>query len=107
VLCRLWWADYFSLESLNEHILLFLPGLKPDGLLLSVLKPKVSKEFKHRIRVAATAGQGPHKDHQKMTCNAKGMETRPTLLPAQRSSSPCCLNAFQTIFLDAIFMRPG
>jgi hypothetical protein len=81
--------------------------LKPGGFLLSVLKQKVSRELWHRPRVPATAEQGLHKNHQKMTCNAKRMETRPTLLSAPRSNSPCCSNAFQPIFLDAIFMIPG
>jgi hypothetical protein len=40
-------------------------ALRPDGLLLSALTQKVSKEFKHRLRVAATAEQGRRKNHQK------------------------------------------
>jgi hypothetical protein len=37
--------------------------LKPDELLLSVLKQQVSKEFKRRLRVAVTSEQGLHKNH--------------------------------------------
>jgi hypothetical protein len=48
---------------LSFHMLV----LKPDGLLLSVLKKNVSKDFKHRLRVAAMAEQGLHKNREKMT----------------------------------------
>jgi hypothetical protein len=95
------------LSNLKMSILGFCKlVLKSDGPLLSVLKQKAGKEFKHRLRVAAAAEQRLHKNQQKITCNAQKMETRPTILSAPRPNSPCCLNAYQTIFPDAIFMRP-
>jgi hypothetical protein len=45
--------------------------LKPDRLLLSVLKQKVSKEFKHRLCVAAMAEQGCTKITEKCPATLK------------------------------------
>jgi hypothetical protein len=62
------WVEYSGqiifLQKLKMQIFFFyMLVLKPDGLVLSLLKQKPSIEFKHRPRMAATAQQALHKNH--------------------------------------------
>jgi hypothetical protein len=70
-LCRMWWADRFSVETQNERTLFLCacphPGrafafcLETDSKQTCLPHERPSKagsEFKHRLRVVAAAEQG-------------------------------------------------